>query len=406
MEKFIDGGVTAAKGFKASGVLCRIKESRKTPDVALLVSDAECNAAGIFTQNRVKAECVKLDIERVKSGKARAVIINSGNANACTGKAGMEDAIYTADSTAKALGIDGKDVLVCSTGVIGQRLNVDKIVAGLPALVSALSQEGHEAAARAIMTTDTMAKECAVEVDIGGEKVHIGAMCKGSGMIHLNLGTMLCFITTDAAITSDMLDRAIRHAAMLTFNCVSIDGDTSTNDTLLIFANGMAGNKEINDAGVLYDAFVKALIDLCTVMAKKIAADGEGATRLVECAVRGAKDDASARGLAKAVISSNLVKAAMFGKDANCGRVLCALGYSGYSFDPDKCTVTFRGDGVNVMVIRNGAGLSFDENAAKRALSSNEVQIAVDLDDGDGAGCAWGCDLTYDYVKINGDYRT
>lgn len=404
--KFIEGGVTAAAGFAANGVLCRIKESRKTEDVALVASNKECSVAGMFTQNAVKAQCVKLDMERIKSGKARAVIANSGNANACTGAKGAEDARRMAQCAAAALGAAEEDVLVCSTGVIGQRLPVEKIEAKVAELAKGLSKEGHTKAARAIMTTDTKIKECAIEFELCGKTCHIGAMCKGSGMIHLNLGTMLCFITTDVDITSKMLERAIHYAAERTFNCVSIDGDTSTNDTLLILANGEAKTQKIDDCGKPYGIFLDALVALCTVLAKKIASDGEGATKLVECSVRGAKTEESARGLAKAVISSNLVKAAMFGRDANCGRVLCALGYSGYEFNADKTTVVFEGGGKRVTVIENGTGLAFDEEAAKEALSASEVAICVILNEGNAEGFAWGCDLTYDYVKINGDYRT
>lgn len=404
--KFIDGGVTAAKGFTANGVLCHIKESRTKEDVALIASNKECSAAGIFTQNRVKAECVKLDMERIKSGRARAVIANSGNANACTGKAGAEDAVRMAKCAAKALDIAEEDVLVCSTGVIGQRLPVEKIEKSVTELAKGLTTEGHTRAAHAIMTTDTKIKECAVEIELFGKTVHIGAMCKGSGMIHLNLGTMLCFITTDADITSRMLNKAIRYAAERTFNCVSIDGDTSTNDTLLILANGESKAPKIEADGEYYDIFLDALTACCTVLAKKIASDGEGATKLVECSVRGARTEENARGLAKAVISSNLVKAAMFGRDANCGRVLCALGYSGYEFDAEHTAVVFSGGGKSVTVIENGEGLSFDEDAAREALSSDAVEICVILQEGNAEGFAWGCDLTYDYVKINGDYRT
>lgn len=427
-EYLMEGGVTAPKGFRANGALCHIKESRTTPDVALIVSDKMCNAAGLFTQNRVKAQCVKWDIERIKSGHARAIIANSGNANACTGEAGAQDARCMAKCAAEAINtvcagehIQKEDVLVCSTGVIGQRLPIEKIEAGVQDIAKGLDDStGHQRAASAIMTTDTERKECAISFTLGDNVVRIGAMCKGSGMIHLNLGTMLCFITTDAAITAAMLDKAVRYAAKRTFNCVSIDGDTSTNDTLLILANGEAGNCEIAAEGEDYDTFTKMLTTLCTVLARKIAADGEGATRLVECNVSGAKDEDTARGLAKAVISSNLVKAAMFGRDANCGRVLCALGYSGYDFDPDKASVVFAGkchdesgdtellpaEYVSVEVIHDGAGLAFDEERAKRALSCKEVEINIRLQDGEAKGTAWGCDLTYDYVKINGDYRT
>lgn len=421
--QFVDGGVTAPAGFTANGILCGIKAGRTKNDTALVFSEKPCTAAGVFTQNRVKAESVKLTMKHLADGRAQAVIANSGNANACTGAQGAETALRMARSAAQALHIPEDSVVVCSTGVIGQQLPVEKIEAKMESLAAGLSKQGHEEARVAIMTTDTHYKECAVETVIGGKTVRIGSMCKGSGMIHINLGTMLGFITTDCAISAAMLDKALRHSIAGTYNCVSVDGDTSTNDTLTILANGMAGNAEITAEGADFDAFVAALDALNTQMAKKIAADGEGATRLIECNVNGARTVADARALAKAVISSSLVKAAMFGCDANFGRFLCAMGYSGINFDPDKTSIWFtsvpgtkryfdekqsfsvHGD-HSVQVFRDGVPLEFNEEEAAAIMHEEAVEILVQCRDGDASGTAWGCDLTYDYVKINGDYRT
>lgn len=427
--KFIDGGVCAAEGFTANGVLSHIKASRKTNDTALIYSEKMCSAAGVFTQNRVKAEPVKLTKKNIDNGRIQAVIANSGNANCCTGEQGAKVAWHMAELAGKATGVSPEDVIVCSTGVIGQQLPVEKIEEHIDELAKGLSKEGHKEARIAIMTTDTQYKEVAVETTIGGKKVKMGAMCKGSGMIHINLGTMLSFITTDCAISPSMLEKALRETVAGTYNCVSVDGDTSTNDTLVILANGMAGNTEITSDGEDYKNFQKALYAMCEVMAMKIAADGEGATRLIECTVQGAKDVATARGLAKEVIGSSLVKAAMFGKDANWGRILCAMGYSGYEFTPEKTCVYFSSRtgakryfdsttgvkpeiagcdkcGGKIEVFHNGVPLNFDEDKAKKILSEEAVEILVTLEDGTAEGKAWGCDLTYDYVKINGDYRT
>lgn len=421
--QFIDGGVCAPQGFTANGVLCKIKESRTVNDTALIYSEKLCNAAGVFTQNKVKAEAVKLTKKNIANGKMQAVIANSGNANCCTGEQGAKVALRMAELAAKELGVSSDDVVVCSTGVIGAQLPVEKIEAKIHELASGLSKEGHKEARVAIMTTDTQYKECAVEAQIGGKTVRIGAMCKGSGMIHINLGTMLAFMTTDCAISSEMLEKALRRSILGTYNCVSVDGDTSTNDTLTILANGMAGNAEITGEGQDFEDFCKALDEINTVMAKKIAADGEGATRLIECNVNGAKDVETARGLAKAVISSSLVKAAMYGADANFGRFLCAMGYSGYDFDPEKTSIWFTSQkGVkryfdstkpfevhgenSVKVYENGVPLNFDEDKAKEIMTEEAVEILVQCGDGTASGRAWGCDLTYDYVKINGDYRT
>lgn len=419
---FVEGGVAAAEGFSASGVLNKIKANRTTYDTALIYSDSICNAAGVFTQNRVKAECVKFTKEQIKNGKAQAVIMNSGNANACTGKQGYENAEKEAAAVARKLNISKDDVLVCSTGVIGQQLPVEKILDGLDKSVQLLSKTGNVEARQAIMTTDTKYKEVALKTQIGGKTVTMGTMAKGSGMIHINMGTMLSVVTTDCAISAQMLEKALRLSVAGTYNCVSIDGDTSTNDTLLILANGKAGNAEITAEGKYFDTFLEALNTLNSHMAKKIAADGEGASRLVTCNVRGADTVENARGLAKAVICSNLVKAAFFGADANWGRILDAMGYSGFNFTPEKTSVSFfsrenakryfedgkqnGGEERSVKVFDHGVPLDFDEDLAKKILSEEAVEILVELEDGKAEGTAWGCDLTYDYVKINGDYRT
>lgn len=421
--KFIEGGVTAARGFTANGILCRIKASRKTNDTALIYSEKPCAAAGVFTQNRVKAESVKLTKKNIADGRIQAVIANSGNANCCTGEQGAKTAYKMACLAGNALGVKPEDVAVCSTGVIGSQLPVEKIEAKISELAEGLSKKGHEEARVAIMTTDTKYKECAVEFELGGKTCRMGTMCKGSGMIHINLGTMLSFITTDAAISPEMIDRALRESIKGTYNCVSVDGDTSTNDTLILLANGMAENPEITEENEDYKVFLAALNKMNKIMAMKIAADGEGATRLVQCTVNGAKTVEDARGLAKEVISSSLVKAAMFGSDANFGRFLCAMGYSGIDFTPEKTSIWFTSKGNakryfedyedfnvhgenSVLVYKDGVPENFDEDKAKKIMSEEAVEILVQCGDGNYSGTAWGCDLTYDYVKINGDYRT
>lgn len=442
---FIDGGVTAPKGFKANGVLAKFKASRKTVDLALIKSDTPCAVAGLFTQNRVKAECVKLTQSHIANGRAQVIIANSGNANCCTGQAGFEVAKKMAALAAAATGVDSDDVLVCSTGVIAQPLPIEKVENNIKPLVEGLSKEGHTLSAQSVMTTDTVEKECALEVSIGGKLVRLGAQCKGSGMIHINLGTMLSFVTSDCAITSEMLKKALTLVAPDTLNQVSVDGDTSTNDTFLILANGAAGNPEIKTDGKDFDLFVAALRTIAVTLALKLSGDGEGASRLILSRVTGGKNIETARLLSKAVIKSNLVKAAMFGSDANCGRVLCAMGYTSQDFNPDAATVrfcapvdgkrffktdtteakslvyniasnasedevktfntSFFGDNC-VEVIQDGAGLPFDEAIAKEILKREVVLIDIALKDGDATSWAFGCDLTYDYVKINGDYRT
>lgn len=421
--KFIDGGVCAPEGFTANGMRVGIKASRKINDFALVYSDVPCNAAGVFTQNRVKSESVKLAQKFIADGRAQAAIEISGNANTCTGAQGAENALRMAKAAAVSLGIKTEDVIVYSTGVIGAQFDISKVEDNIDILKNGLSKKGHEEARVAIMTTDTHFKECAVEFSIGGKLCKMGTMCKGSGMIHINMGTMLSFITTDCAISSEMLDKALKSSILETYNCVSVDGDTSTNDTLTIMANGKAGNVEITSEGPDYDVFLEALNKMNKVMAMKIAADGEGATRLVECNVYGAKSVETARGLAKEIICSSLVKAAMFGADANFGRFLCAMGYSGIEFDPDKVSIWFTSKSdanryfenyddfevhgeKSVQVYKDGVPLDFDEDLAKEIMSQQAVEILVQCGEGNASGTAWGCDLTYDYVKINGDYRT
>lgn len=420
--EFVSGGVASPEGFTAGGVLNRIKPNRTTFDTALVFSENPCSAAGVFTQNRVKAECVKWTKQHIADGKAQAVILNSGNANACTGIQGFKNAEKEAEAVSQKLGIDKNDVMVLSTGVIGQQLPVEKILDGMESLCAALGKTGNIEARQAIMTTDTAYKEAALKTKIGGKTVTLGTMAKGSGMIHINMGTMLAVVTTDCSITSEMLEKALRRSVAKTYNCVSVDGDTSTNDSLLILANGMAQNKKIADDGDDFESFCAALDTLNTQMAKKIAADGEGATRLITCSVKGADTVENARGLAKAVICSNLVKAAFFGADANWGRILDAMGYSGFSFTPEKTSVWFSSrknsrryfeDGIqnggeksSIKVFEDGIPIDFDEDEAKKILSEEAVEITVGLKDGNAEGTAWGCDLTYDYVKINGDYRT
>ena len=423
MVKFIQGGVCAANGFSANGIHSGLKASRKTFDTALVYSQKLCDAAGLFTSNKVKAECVKYTMKKIAAKKMQAAVCNVCYANACTGTEGYETAALTAQAVAKELKIDPDHVIVCSTGIIGQPSPRDVLLSHISELAAGLSKDGNEKARQAIMTTDTKYKECAVQTEIGGKTVTIGAMCKGSGMIHINMGTMLSFVTTDCDISGDMLEAALRQVVPATYNCVSVDGDTSTNDTLTIMANGLAGNARIQEKNSDWEKFVQALAALSEVMAKKIAADGEGASRLVECLVTGAKDQDAARRLAKEVIGSNLVKAAMFGRDANCGRILCAMGYSGADFDPDKTSVRFLSkEGAaryfddpaadlfagaeSVEVVHDGVGLAFDEELATKILGREAVQILVELKDGSAEAKAWGCDLTYDYVKINGDYRS
>ncbi len=401
--KIISGGVCAASGFTAGSLRCGIKDSRPTDDTALIVSECECAAAAVYTMNRVKAAPIYITMEHLENGVARAIIANAGNANACAPD-GIVNARRMAAAAAKRLGIDENDVVVASTGVIGQRLNIECIEQNLPTIE--LAADGSDKAAHAIMTTDTCAKSVAVEFTIGGKTCRLGGICKGSGMIHPNMGTMLCFITTDCAISDDLLADALQNVVRKTFNRISVDGDTSTNDTCVVLANGKAGNPLIDWQDENYDVFHRALTEVMTRLARMIAADGEGATKLITCTVAHARTEETAERLAKAVCASSLVKAAMFGADANWGRVLCAMGYSKAPFRPEYVTVAFESGAGTITVCDKGAGIDFDEELAKTILSESEVTIAIDVAEGDAAATAWGCDLTYDYVRINGDYRT
>ncbi len=408
MLKFIDGGVCAAQGFRAAGIHVGVKtHANWKKDVALIVSDVDCTASAVFTRNVVKAAPIHVDQAHLADGRARAIIANSGNANACAPQ-GEENAAKMCQAAAAALGCKPEDVLVSSTGVIGQTLNVKVIEDGVPELVAALehSAEASDAAAHAIMTTDLAKKEVAVETTVGGKTVRMGGIAKGSGMIHPNMGTMLCFLTTDCAISSEMIRTALLETVNVSFNRISVDGDTSTNDSCMVLANGMAGNAVITEKGEDYTAFLEALRLLCTELAKKMASDGEGAKHLVTCTVKGAKDEAQAETVAKSVISSTLTKAAIFGADANWGRVLCAMGYSGAEFDPEKVDVHFASAAGDIAVCEQGRGLAFDEDKAKKILTEHDVEINITMGEGDGVCTCWGCDITYDYIKINGDYRT
>ena len=408
MLTYIDGGVCAAKGFRSAGIHVGVKTHNvNKKDLALIASDVDCAAAAVFTTNVVKAAPIHVTKAHLADGKARAVIANSGNANACAPQ-GEENAERMCGAAAKAIGCKPEDVLVCSTGVIGQTIKIDVIEEGVPKLFPLLeaSAAGSDAAAHAIMTTDTVKKEAAVETTVGGKTVHIGGIAKGSGMIHPNMGTMLCFLTTDCAISSAMIHEALLETAKVSFNRISVDGDTSTNDTCLVLANGLAGNPEITEKNEDYVAFVEALKALCVSLARMMAKDGEGARHLITCTVSGAKDEESAQTIAKSVISSTLTKAAIFGCDANWGRVLCAMGYSGEQFDPEKVDVSFASSAGSIAVCQQGRGLPFDEDLAKKILTESEVTIAITMGEGNGSCTCWGCDITYDYIKINGDYRT
>ena len=403
--KMIEGGVTAAQGFVAGGVHCGIRKNKSKPDLAMIYSEKLCAAAAVYTQNLVKGAPILVTKKNIENGRAQAVICNSGNANTCNAD-GVEKAERMCAIAGEVLGIHPADVVVASTGVIGQVLPIEPIESAAQALKDSLSPTGSHAAATAIMTTDTIPKEAAVEVEIGGKTVRIGGISKGSGMIHPNMATMLCFVTTDCAISPEMLQKAITASADETFNMISIDGDTSTNDTYAVLANGMAGNPEITAEGPDFHLFCDALQAVCRTLSKLMAGDGEGATKLLVCQTTGAKDRATARTVAKSVICSTLFKAAMFGADANWGRVLCAIGYSGAAVDVDKIGVSFRSAAGQVDVCKNGAGIPFSEEEAAKVLKENEITILVHLHQGEASAEAYGCDLTYDYVKINGDYRT
>ena len=403
--KLISGGVCAAKGYKANGIHCGIRKNRTKRDLALIYSENQATAAAVYTTNLVKGAPLTVTKAHIADGKAQAILCNSGNANTCNAD-GIEIAEKMSLLAANALGLTAEDIVIASTGVIGQPLPIEPIAAGMKPLAEGLSDDGSLAAAEGIMTTDTVVKEVAVEFEIDGKVCRIGGIAKGSGMIHPNMATMLVFITSDVAISPAMLQKALSSDIADTFNMVSIDGDTSTNDMVVVLANGRAGNQEITAEGAAFETFMKALNTVTVHLCRMIAGDGEGATKLLECRVTGACDTANAKIVAKSVICSSLLKAAMFGADANWGRVLCAIGYSGANVDVNKVDVAFRSAKGTIPVCKDGAGIEFSEEIAKEILLEKEIEILVSCGDGPGAATAWGCDLTYDYVKINGDYRT
>ncbi len=403
--KLINGGVCAASGFVAGGTHCGIRKNKEKKDLALIYSENICNAAAVYTTNLVKGAPLTVTKNHIANGKAQAIICNSGNANTCNAN-GIEIAEQMSALLADALKIDANDIVVASTGVIGQPLDITPIAKGIPTLTKELSADGSLSAAEAIMTTDTVSKEIAVEFTVGGKVCRMGGIAKGSGMIHPNMATMLVFITTDAAISSEMLNLALKGDIQNTFNMLSIDGDTSTNDMVTVLANGMAGNAETTTENDDCKVFMKALNTVTVNLCRIIAGDGEGATKLLECKVSGADTLSTAKAVAKSVICSSLLKAAMFGADANWGRVLCAIGYSGAKVDVNKIDVSFISSKGEILVCKNGAGVDFSEEKAKEILLQKEIVIDVSLNSGESSSTAWGCDLTYDYVKINGDYRT
>lgn len=403
---YIEGGITAPKGFLASGIHCGLKKSNLKKDLALIYSEVPAAASGMYTKNKVKGAPIYITKEHLTNKKAQAIIINSGNANTCNGEDGLQKAKKMTSLQAKELNLKADDVLVASTGVIGVPLNIDAIKNGIPLLTEKLSRDGFEDASSAIMTTDTFKKQLAVEFYLGDKKVTIGAMAKGSGMIEPNMGTMLSFITTDISISPELLNEALKSSVKLTYNRVSVDGDTSTNDMVLILANGLAENTTITEKDENYNKFLEILTDLNIKMAKNIAKDGEGATKLLECQIIGAASEKDAVILGKSVINSSLVKTAMFGSDANWGRILCALGYAKIDFDPEKVDVSFESCAGSIKVCEAGSSLPFSEEKAKDILTQDEIIIKVDLSLGNHNAYVWGCDLSYEYVKINGDYRS
>ncbi len=403
--KPINGGVCAARGFKAAGIHCGIRKNKDKNDLALIYSDVPASAAAVYTTNLVKGAPLVVTKAHLQNGKAQAVVCNSGNANTCNAN-GIEIAQEMAALTGNALGIAAQDVVVASTGVIGQPLDITPIANGLPLLAASLRETGSEQAAFGIMTTDTVKKEVAVEFTLQGRTCRLGGIAKGSGMIHPNMATMLVFLTTDVAISPLLLQKALSGDIARTFNMISIDGDTSTNDMVVLLANGLAGNKEITEEDAAFAVFMQALNTVNIALCRMIAGDGEGATKLLECKVSGAQDEKTAKTVAKSVICSSLLKAAMFGADANWGRVLCAIGYSGAPVDPETISVAFQSAKGTIEVCKNGAGLPFSEEKAKEILLEPEIEILVGLQGGEACATAWGCDLTYDYVRINGDYRT
>lgn len=404
--EFIDGGVCAAKGFKASGVIAGIKAGNTTKrDLALISCDVRCKAAALFTTNKVKGAPIIVSREHLKDGYAQAVVVNSGNANTCNAN-GIEIAEGMCALAADGLNIAKDDILVGSTGVIGQKLDLTPIKAAFPALLDGLSEKNSPLACEAIMTTDTRKKEFAVEFTIDGKKCRLGGISKGSGMINPNMATMLAFITTDVAINGELLKKALARVNSLTYNMVSVDGDTSTNDSLFLMSSGLAGNAEIICEDKNYEIFENALYAVMMNLARETARDGEGATKLIECVVSGADTEETAKKVAKSVISSSLVKAALFAADANWGRILCAIGYTDAEFDIERVAVDLASDKGVIPVCRNGAGVDFSEEKAKEILSEEEIKILVNLNSGGRSAIAWGCDLTFEYVKINAEYRT
>jgi glutamate N-acetyltransferase/amino-acid N-acetyltransferase len=402
---FVSGGVCAPRGFMANGIHCGIRKNKSKLDLALIYSEETCTAAAVYTQNLVFGAPISVTKDSLKNNKAKAVVCNSGIANTCSAD-GMEKALAMRDLTAKALGISAEDVIVASTGVIGKSLDLEPIEMGLPALVRGLSLEGSDLAAKAIMTTDTRQKEYALEFKLGGKPCYIGAVSKGSGMICPNMATMLSFMTTDVAIEAEALQKALTAAVEDSFNMLSIDGDTSTNDMASIMANGLAGNETITCESEDYKVFEEALKTVCTKLAREMARDGEGATKLIECQIEGAASKEAARAMARSVINSALVKTAMFGEDANWGRIICAMGYAGVDLDVSKVKIAFESAAGEIDVCENGAALPFSEEKAAAILAEDEILIRAILADGDGEAKAFGCDFSYDYVKINGDYRT
>lgn len=404
---YVDGGVCAAQGFVANGLNCGINPDKAKNDLGMIYSEAVCNTAAVYTKNKVKGAPIlvtKANLEKSK-GMAKAVIVNSKNANTCNAN-GVEIAEETCEIVAKELNIMPEEVVVASTGVIGQPLAIEPFKAGMPALVKGLSSEGHLEAAKAIMTTDTVKKEVAVTFEIQGKTCTLGGMAKGSGMIHPNMATTLNFVTTDVAISSELVQTALSDVVKVTYNCLSVDGDTSTNDMVSVMANGLAGNERIIEENADYKIFKQALYIVMSNMTKMLAADGEGASKMLECTCSGAPDLDTAITVAKSVIGSDLFKCAMFGEDANWGRILCAIGYADAEFDIMKVNVDLASNVGTVAVCRNGAGVEFSEEFAAKVLAEDEIYIQVDLQSGDSVAKAWGCDLTYDYVKINGDYRS
>lgn len=403
--KFTDGGVCAPAGFKAAGTACGIKGTKDKKDLALIVSDVMCSAAAVYTTNKVKGAPLKVTRDNIADGKAIAVICNSGNANTCAPN-GEEIAMETCRITAENLGVKPGDIAVCSTGVIGQELYIKPFEEGIPELTDKLSYEGSAEAAEAIMTTDTVPKEVAVEFSLGGKICRIGGIAKGSGMINPNMATMLSFITTDVKISPEILDGALKETVKTSYNQICVDGDTSTNDMVVVLANGLAGNETIDEDGEALAAFKEALSKVTISLAKKLARDGEGATKLIECRVKGASSDKQARAVSKSVIASDLLKAAMFGADANWGRVLCAIGYAPGDFSTDDIDVEMSSAAGRVRVCQGSRHKEYSEEEASKILAEEEIIISVDMHQGSGSAVAWGCDLTYDYVKINGDYRS